>query len=291
MVVYMRKKRIDLSKIIIMAFLAVWGLAIFYPFYNSIITSFMTEKEYFRSSFSLFPKKINLDAYRFVFSYSKIYTGYISTLIIVLIGVPYNMFLSITTAYGLSRRDFPGKKIINSMVIFTMYFSGGVIPMYLLIKSMGLINNYLSVILVYGVNTFYMIIMKNYFTSIPESIEESARIDGANDLIIMLKIYIPLSMPIMATFFLFFTVDRWNEWFNAMLYLMDGKKWPLQLVLREIISTTNSDLAETVTSLKINFSIGIKMATIVVTMVPIMLVYPFVQKYFIKGILVGAVKS
>jgi putative aldouronate transport system permease protein len=149
-----------------------------------------------------------------------------------------------------------------------------------------------SIILTYGVNTFYMIIMMNYFDTIPPSLEESAKIDGANDFVILFRIMLPLALPIIATVFLFFAVDRWNEWFNAMLFIRDGKKWPLQLVLRDIVmssidtlKTTSYELRRTV------FPDGVKMASIVVTMAPIMLIYPFLQKYFMKGILIGAIKS
>ena len=202
------------------------------------------------------------------------------------------------SAYGLSRKPFPGKKAIMILIIFTMYFSGGIIPLYLLVKSLGLMDHLLSVVLVYGVNTFYMLIIKNYFESIPESIEESAKIDGANEFYILFKIMIPLSMPIIATFLLFFLVDRWNEWYSALLFIRSSSKWPLQLVLREVINNTGSEISNALkanrasdTLLNKVFSQGIKMAAIVITMAPIMLVYPFVQKYFIKGILIGSVKS
>lgn len=286
-----KHKKISGSKLMIYILLSVWGFLILYPFYNAVLTSFMTEKEYIHSGFTLFLKEPTLDAYRFVFSYSKTWSGYLSTLLIVAVGVPFNLFLTVTLAYALSRKAFPGKKIFNFIVVFTMYFSGGVIPSYLLIKSLGLINSLGAVILSYGVNTYYMIIIKNYFMGIPDSIEEAARIDGANELMVLLKIYIPMSMPVLATFLLFFTVDRWNEWYNSMLYLTDADKWPLQMVLREIISTTNNTLAANVSDLKTNFSMGIKMAAVVVTMAPIIAAFPFLQKHFIKGMMIGAVKE
>lgn len=284
-------KKIKPSTVGIAAVLIIWGWIILYPFYNAIVISFMTEKEYLRTDFVLFPKEITLNAYKFVFSYSKILSGYASTLFLVLVGVPLNLFLTVTLAFALSRKEYPGKKFFNFIVIFTMYFSGGVIPTYLLVKNIGLINSMWSVVLTYGVNTYYMIIIKNYFSGIPESIEEAARIDGANPIQIMVKIFIPMSKPVLATFLLFFIVDRWNEWYRAMLYLTDAGKWPLQMVLREIIATTNSDMMEHVADLKQNFSMGVKMATLVVTMGPIMIMFPFLQKYFIKGMTAGAVKE
>ena len=289
---YIAGKKTDIVNIIIIFVTGLFGLIIIYPVFNSVLASFMTEKEYIRTPFVLFPKEITFESYKAVFGYPKIATGYLSTLLILLIGLPYNMYVTTCTAYALSRRGFPGKKIIMASIVFTMYFSGGIIPLYLLVRSLGLMNSLMSIILVYGANTFYMLIMKNYFETIPDSIEESARMDGANDFIILYRIMLPLSLPIIATFLLFFAVDRWNEWFNALLFLRDGSKWPLQLVLREIVNNTYSELTQGTTHLYRNiFSNGIKMAAIVVTMTPIMIVYPFVQKYFMKGILIGAVKS
>ena len=197
---------------------------ILYPFYNVVMVSFMTQKEYVRTPFVLFPKVLTLDAYKHVFSNPKIWSGYRSTLFIVALGVPFNMFLTVTLAYALSQKRFPGKKIFNFLVVFTMYFNGGVIPLYLLVKDLGMMGSLSSVVLTYGVSVYYMIIIKNYFLGIPHSLQEAAKIDGANDLVIMLRIYLPMSTPVLATFLLFFLVDRWNTWYEAMLYLTDAKK-------------------------------------------------------------------
>jgi putative aldouronate transport system permease protein len=287
-----RKVRFSLFDTINFLILTFLALIIIYPFYNSILVSLVPQRDYIRTPFMLFPKRITWDSYKYIFESPKIIYGYRSTLIILLFGIPYNMFLTTFTAYALSRTSFPGKKIIMSLIIFTMYFGGGLIPYYLLIRGLGLVNSLASIILTYGVNTFYMIIMMNYFGTIPPSLEESAKIDGANDFVILFRIMLPLALPIIATVFLFFAVDRWNEWFNAMLFIRDGKKWPLQLVLRDIVmssidtlKTTSYELRRTV------FPDGVKMASIVVTMAPIMLIYPFLQKYFMKGILIGAIKS
>lgn len=286
------RKKVDKFYIVNVLLLGIWALVIIYPFYNSILVSLVSQKEYIRKSFMLWPKEITFDAYKFILGSPKFYYGYRNTIIILLLGVPYNMILSLGVAYALAKESFPGKRIINSLIIFTMYFSGGMIPFYLLIKRLGLMDSLAAVILPYGVNTFYMLVMSNYFRSIPASIEESAKIDGANEIIILFKIILPISMPIIATFILFFSVDRWNEWFNAMLFIRSGKRWPLQMVLRSIILTTIDDLGGQYASLRRTvFPSGVRMAAIVVTMVPIMLVYPFLQKYFMKGILVGAIKS
>ncbi|MFD0713589.1 carbohydrate ABC transporter permease [Paenibacillus sp. GCM10027626] len=274
------------------AILALAAVTILYPFYNAVLISLVSQKEYVTTPFMLFPKRITFDAYTYIFSSSRIYTGYFNTLLILLIGVPYNMLATTFTAYALSRERFPGKRIITALVVFTMYFSGGLIPLYLLVRDIGLMNQLAAVILVYGANTFYLLLMRSYFMEIPSALEESAKIDGANDLVILLRIMLPLSLPIVATITLFFSVDRWNEWFNAMLFLREGEKWPLQLVLRSIVMSTIDDIGSRNVSIrKTVFEDGVKMAAVFITMAPIMFTYPFLQKYFMKGIMVGSVKS
>jgi putative aldouronate transport system permease protein len=240
----------------------------------------------------LFPKKPTLLSYRYVFSSADILNGYISTLVIVVFGVAYNMILTATCAYALTK-EFPGRKIIMVLIVFTMYFGGGLIPYYMLVKNMGLIDSYGALILPYGVNTFYMLVMRNYFKSIPGEIEESAKIDGANELLILWKIILPVSLPVIATFLLFFAVDRWGEWFNGVLFIKTTAKRPLQMVLRSILMSLSNEAAINMPpELKRNlYGDSVKMACVVVVMAPIMFVYPFVQKYFMKGIMVGAVKT
>jgi len=194
-------------------------------------------------------------------------------------------------AFGLSRKTFPGKKIIFLFILFTMFFGGGLVPTYLLIKNLGLINTRSAIILMMGASPFNIIVVKNSFEQLPESLEEAAKIDGANDLTIFFRILLPLQLPIIATIALFIAVAYWNEWFWPMLVINSTGKFPLQVVLRSIVSANLMDssmqqnpLARTI------FSDGIKMAAVVVTMLPVMVVYPFLQKYFVKGILVGAIK-
>ena len=288
----MRVKKNHIFNLINAVLLGACALLIIYPFYNVLLISVVSQKEYMQTPFMIFPKEITFEAYHFIFHNPRFYHGYINTLMILVIGVPYNMIITTCTAYALSRSNFPGKKLITSMVIFTMYFSGGMIPLYLLIKEMGLMNHLLAVILVSGANTFYMLLIRSYFQSISPAVEESAKIDGANDIVILIRIMLPLALPIMATIILFFSVDRWNEWFNAMLFIRDGDKWPLQLVLRSIISTTTVDMSSAGITIDRNiFSDGVKMAAIFITMAPIMVLYPFLQKYFMKGIMIGSEKS
>jgi len=196
-------------------------------------------------------------------------------------------------AYGLSRKNLYWGKSMMLFIIFTMFFSGGLIPSFLLVKGIGLYNSRFALIFPSAISTMNLIIMRTNFQAIPESLEESARIDGANDLQIMMRVIIPLSGSVMAVMTLFYGVAHWNSWFNAMIYLRDRTSYPLQLVLREIlISNQTQNMTQDVGDLdKLSVSETIKYATIMVATVPILLVYPFLQKYFVKGVMIGAVKG
>ena len=276
----------------IMAFLALFALLILYPFYNSVCVSLVSQADYIKTRFMLYPKNVTFESYFVVFKNGSIFDGMKVTLLITIIGVIYNMLLTVSLAYGFSK-EFPGKKLFMMMIVFTMYFSGGLIPFYLLIKDLKLVDNIFSMILPSGVSIMYMTVIRQNFESLPAELEESARIDGAGDLTILFRILLPLSVPILVTFALYYGVERWNEWYNGMLFIRSFDKRPLQLVLRGIIQTTRQAMVTNeLEQYNITpFSEGIKMACVVVTMTPIMLVYPFIQKYFVSGMTVGAVKG
>jgi len=285
-------QKFQLMDFILIVILTVWGLAIFLPFLNVIAVSFTSYKEYLETPLLLFPKRIDLQSYQELFKTGRIWTGYKTTLLYVAFGVPLALFLCCSTAYALCRRGYPGRKLIFTLILITMIFNGGIVPLYLVVKSLNL-NNVAGVILVGGMNTFYMILMYNYFSSLPESLMESARLDGAGEWTILFRIVLPLSMPIIATVILFASVDRWNEWFNSMIFLRGNDWQPLQLVLRSIVidSQVAADMSAQVTIEEKAFSNGIKMAAVMVTMLPIMCVFPFLQKHFAKGVMIGAIKS
>ena len=206
----------------------------------------------------------------------------------------FDALLTTMLAYGTSRGNYPGKKIIIGGILFTMLFNGGIIPLYLQMKEMGLTNTIWSVVLAGTVNVFYFVIMRNYFQSLPESLIESARLDGAGEWRILFDIILPLSKPIIATLTLFYLVDRWNEWYNALIFIRNTDLQPLQLVLRSIVM--ESSIVNNVTSAAAmeqmqNFNMGVKMAAVIVTILPVMCVYPFLQKHFAQGVMVGAVKA
>jgi len=279
--------------ILIAVILGLFALLILIPFINVFAISFVTQQEYLRTSILLFPTDWTLENYRQMFIDGRIWTGYRTTTILLLIGVPINLFLTTSMAYGLSRPDYPFKRFFIFFVVLTMMFNGGIIPMYLLMKQLHLINSLWSVVFAYGINAFYLIIMMNYFSNLPIALSESAKLDGAGEWTILFKIILPLSAPIMATMTLFYAVDRWNEWFNAMIFIRKGSLTVLQLALRSIVIDSQISQQLNVSNIQTDkqFTEGMKMAAVIVSMLPIMCVFPLLQRHFVKGMLIGAIKA
>jgi len=288
-------QRFTLMDAILLVLLTAFAVTIVFPFYTSIIVSIMSEHEYLRNPFTLIPKAPELSSYETLINQGNIISGYRNTLIHLALGMPLSMFLTCTLAYALSKRYFPGKKILFVFIMITMVFGGGTVPAFLNIKELGLINNRWSVVLSNGIGTFYVILVMNYIQTLPVSLFDSARIDGANEITILTRVVLPLSKPILATVGLFYMVDKWNEWYGSMLYLNKASLYPLQLELKQIIANAQilDDVMMTDSMYRSmpTFSMGIKMAAVVLTMLPIMCVFPFLQKYFVKGVTLGAVKG
>jgi len=266
-----------------------------YPFYHVLICSF-SDGNYLiqQRGMIFFPVGFNLKAYELVIKNPNILSGYRTTLLIVTLGTSLNLLMTSFGAYVLSRKRFAIRNVMMGFILFTMYFSGGLIPTYLLIyKYLGLGNNLLALILPGAISTWNLIIMRTNFSEIPDSLEEAACIDGANDFTILFKIILPLSKPVIAVMLLFYGVAHWNSWFSAMIYMRDRNLYPLQLILREILLLNSSDrmLSGTNMADQLSVSESMKYATIIVATVPILLVYPFLQKYFVKGLMIGAVKG
>ncbi|NQX59824.1 carbohydrate ABC transporter permease [Paenibacillus qinlingensis] len=238
------------------------------------------------------PLGFSLDAYTNVFRNPMIVKGYGNTLFVVLMGLVLNITLTAFGAYALSRKSLLYRKPLMLFIIFTMFFSGGLIPLYLTVKGVGLIDSLWSLIIPTAINTFNLILMKTAFEAIPDALEESAKIDGANDFVILFRIVLPLSMPVVAVMLLYYGVGHWNSWFNAMIFLQERSLYPLQLVLRGILlqgeASSNSGASDEDAAM---LAATLKYATIIVATVPILFVYPFLQKYFVKGALIGAVKG
>lgn len=268
-------------------------LITFYPMYYIVVASFSSPTAFMGHKGLMFrPLGLSLSSYKAVFKNPMIGTGYINTLIVVVAGVVLSIVLTSMGAYFLSRRGIMLRNGIMFLIVFTMFFSGGLIPFYFTVKDLHMDNSLLALIVPTAISTFNLIIMRTAFESVPQSLEESAKLDGAGHFTILFKIIIPLSLPTVAVMVLFYGVGQWNAWFNAMIFLRDRNLWPLQLVLRDILiaNDTNSMVVGDGNDQEM-ISETIKYAVIVVATVPILALYPFLQKYFVKGVMIGAIKE
>jgi len=286
------EKIFDAFNILFMLFMILITL---YPFYY-VITSSLSDSSYLigDKGLMLWPKGFSLEAYKAVMRNPNILTGYRTTLFVVIVGTTINIIMTSLGAFLLTREGFAIKNVMAYMMIFTMYFSGGMIPTYIIVsKVLHLDNSLWALILPGAISTYNLLIMRTNFKNIPRSLEESAKIDGANDFIILFRVVLPLSLPIVAVMILFYGVSHWNSWFSAMIYIRDRSLYPLQLILREILLLNSVESMMSETSATDRYSVGesIKYAIIIVTTVPILFVYPFIQKYFVKGIMIGAIKG
>jgi putative aldouronate transport system permease protein len=241
----------------------------------------------------LWPQGFSLDGYKAVLSNPVILQGFKNTLFVLVVGLIINMTLTALGAYFLSREGVLLQKPIMFFIVFTMFFSGGLVPFFLIVKAYGLLDSLWSLVLPTAVSTFNLIIMRTYFLSIPKEMEESAVLDGAGHFTILFRIFIPLSMPVVAVLILYYGVGHWNSWFHAMIFLRDQNLFPIQLVVRNIIlENDNANMIGTTTLIQSrDVAETLKYAAIIVTTAPILLLYPFLQKYFVKGVMVGALKG
>lgn len=274
-------------------FLGVVALVCLYPMLHVIFSAFSESNLLMKHEGILIkPLGFTLKSFEMVFKHPLIIKSYLNTFIAVGGSLVVNMLLTVFAAYALSRKNVKVSAMFMKFVIVTMYFSGGLVPLFLAVKSYGLLNNYLALILPTAVNTFNLIIMRTSFMGIPDSMEESAKIDGANDFQVLFRIMIPLAMSSIAVIILYYTVQHWNAWFNAMIFLNERTMYPLQLVLREILIQNDTQSMTMEASVDgESFAEAVKYAVIVVATLPILCLYPFLQKYFVKGVLVGAVKG
>ena len=241
----------------------------------------------------LTPLGLSLASYRRVIQNPMILGGYLNTLLYMSTGTVLNLFLTSLGAYVLSRKKLLLRNAIMFFIIVTMFFSGGLIPFYLVVRGLGLADKLWALILPTAISSYNLIVMRTAFAQVPDSMEESTRMDGANDFRILFQIYIPLCMAVVAVMILFYSVGHWNAWFNAMIFMRKREKYPLQLILREILVASGTENMMTEASAMDREPIGetIKYATIIVATLPILFVYPFLQRYFIKGVMIGALKE
>lgn len=281
-----------IANVVIYILLTLIAVIMVIPFIYVIAASFATEAEIQTRPIFFIPDSPTLDAYARIFDMNDMGTRVFHSLLISVcvtaIGTFINLFFTTTMAYGLSRSNLIGKKPLLNMVLFTMVFGGGMIPLFLVVKGLGMYDTYSALILPGAISAYNMIIVRNFFMELPRELEEAASIDGCSDIGIFIKIALPLSLPCLATFGLFYAVGHWNNYFGALLYLEDSTKFPFQLVLRNIVMQT----AETQTDPSALIPEDtLKMAVIVIGTVPILIVYPFLQKHFAAGVMVGAVKG
>ena len=276
------------------AFLALIAVISIYPFLYSLSISLSSAAEAARAGLHLYPKDISFTAFEMVLRNKSIYTGYMNTIFRTVVGTALSIIMTSLAAYPLSRNYCPGKKFFSMMIIFTMLFSGGLIPSYLLMSNLHLLNTRLVYVLPGMISAFNMIVIKNFFQSLPESLPEAARIDGASELRILFRIVMPLSKPVLATVTLWVAVGHWNAWFDAMIYINSESKQVLQTFLQRIVIENSTQLIEQglVNPDLLDYTPEtIKAATIMITILPILCLYPFLQKYFAKGIMLGSVKG
>ncbi len=271
--------------------LTVIGFIMFYPMFYVFIVSISSAEYINQGAISFWPKGINFEAYSRVFQNESIWIGYKNTILYTVVGTIINVVVTAMCAYPLSRKDFYGRGPITVLITLTMFFSGGMIPLYLVINGLNIMNTMWAVILPTTISTYNMIVMRTSFEAIPVSLIESAHLDGANDIKILAKIVLPLSKPIIATMVLFYAVTHWNSYFPAMLYLNDQSKYPVQVIMRDIVIEGDMAQAGDVSGIMNVVATNYKYAVIIISVVPILVVYPFIQKYFTKGVMIGAVKG
>ncbi len=271
------------------------GVVTLFPMLYVVMISLLSPTEYYARGL-VFPRNPTLDNYIMLIKWgTKIQDAYLVTIGTTIVGTLISLAVTAMLAYGLSRENLPGKKVLNGLLVFTMFFGGGMIPTYMVVKTLGLLNTYWSLILPGALSVWNVMVMRTFFKELPVELEEAAYLDGASDACVAFQVMFPLSKASFATIGLFYAVGYWNQWYNAMLYLNDSKMYPLQMALREIINTTAATAmdatrmaAQTVDTPP---SIITKMTSIVVSVAPILVLYPFVQKYFVKGVMVGSLKG
>lgn len=269
--------------------MAIICIVMLYPFVYLIAQSFSSYDAIVAGEVGLLPVDFSLDTYKYIIGNGVFLPAYGNTIVYSLLGTVCALFFSALLAYPLSKPELTGNKIVGPLIIFTMYFGGGMIPSYLLMINLGLRDSVAAFILPGMISTYYVILMRSFFTSVPRELEEAGEIDGLNKFGVFFKIVLPLSKPIIATMFLFYLVQYWNNWFDAFLYLDTQSKWPVAYYLRNLISTSTGGSQEA--SEAITIAANIKSCAMVLTAAPIVCVYPFIQKYFVQGMMLGGVKG
>ncbi|MDD9269522.1 carbohydrate ABC transporter permease [Paenibacillus sp. GCM10023248] len=275
------------------ALLTLVSLITIIPFVYIVSVSFAAPSEVVKGGLLLIPTEFTLSAYKYIFSTDTMIRSIGVSIYVTVLGTLINLILTSFTAYPLARATLRGRRAFMLLILITMLFSGGMIPTYFVVKSVGLINSYWSLMIPTAISAFNLVVLKNFFQQIPDGLEDAARIDGCNDIGTLFRIVLPLSMPAMATFGLFYAVGHWNTFFHAVIYINDSEKWPVQVVLRQIVLMSQDKIGDSASQSDPTDYLPqtIRMASIVVATIPIVLVYPFLQKHFAKGVFLGSVKG
>ncbi len=279
--------------IVIIVILALFSICCLYPFINILLTSFSTEADYLNSNILVIPRHFNIESYRYIFLEGGMLKSFGISGLVSICGVIYSMLLTSLGAYVLSKKRLPGQKIFFTMILITMFFGGGIIPFFFVLKSLKLYNSLLGLFIPFGISSYNMIVLRNFFVSVPDEVIESAKLDGASDFTILTRIVVPLSKAGFATIMLFYFVGFYNDWYWPMILIQNEDLYPLSLKLRNILS--NAQAADYYKQINVDsgllYSKGQDSASIIVSLIPILVIYPFVQKYFVKGVMLGSVKS
>lgn len=285
-------KQYKVFKVFNVSILLVIVFCTLYPFLNVIAQSFSSESYINAGKVTLFPRGFNIDTYKTIASDNMFWINYKNTVVYTVVGTAISMFLTTIFAYALSKKRLVGRKFLTVFAVFTMFFNGGLVPNYVLINSLGFGNTIWAIVIPGAISIYNMLIMKSFFENMPEELEEAASIDGLNTYGILLKIVLPLSKAVIATMILFYAVGHWNSWFPAFLYLDQKELFPVTIYLRNLIAGVSGATAAGATSADnlTQISANIKSVTMVLTILPILTIYPFVQKYFVSGVMLGSVK-
>ncbi len=287
------KKKITPGVVLNYILIALLTFVCLYPFLNVLAYSFSGYNAVLAKEVTFYPIDFTLEAYKQILGRATIWTAMKTTVIVTLLGTALSLLLTTFAAYALSISDLPGRKVLTGMILFTMYFGGGMIPTFLVVKNVGLYDSLGALFIPQAVSVFNFIVMRTFFRELPESLQDAARIDGASYMQVLVKIILPLSLPIIATIGLFYAVGYWNSYFEALIYIQDVDKYTLQLRLRSLLfgnELTSANSADNVAG-TIVLPQSLKMAIVTVSTVPILIVYPWLQKYFVKGVMLGSVKG
>ncbi len=289
----MKKNKMTAGRFINGALIAILAFICLYPFLNVLAYSVSGYNAVLSGRVTFYPIDFNIEAYKQILGKTQIWQAMRATLLVTFAGTGLSLVLTILAAFALSRKDLPGRKFFTSLILFTMYFSGGMIPTFLVVKWVHLFDTLPALFIPQAINVFNFIVMRTFFRNIPESLEEAARIDGASYMKVLIKMILPLSVPIIATIGLFYAVNYWNTYFDALLYIQKPQYYTLQLRLKgllfgEDLNNSNANLEGIGTQVMTQ---SLKMATVAVSTIPILVVYPWLQKYFVKGVMIGSVKG